>query len=110
MNTDHLAGRFCLSTLEFDIIRGLSCGLQTKELATSLHRSCPTIESYVRLLYARFNARTRAHLVARSFACGLLRVADSEPEVDASGATGRVALMMVRDRSFVENHSKNGSL
>jgi len=71
------ARHFRLTPLEIDVLRGLSQGLQTKELATRLRRSSPTIESYVRLLCARFNARTRAHLVARAYACGLLNIEEA---------------------------------
>lgn len=75
-----------LAPLELEILRGLAEGLQTKELATSLGRSTPTIDSYVRLLLARFDARTRAHLVARAFACGVL-LSEAASEGDSAIAS-----------------------
>lgn len=65
-----------LSAVEYEVIRGLACGLQSKEIAAKLKRSRPTIESYVRVLYIKFDARSRAHLVARAIATGALPVTE----------------------------------
>ena len=57
-----------LTLMERKILVGLANGLQSKELAAALDRSVPTIEGYVRLLCARFAARSRAQLVAYAIA------------------------------------------
>ena len=61
-----------VSGLERTVIIALADGLQSKEIAIVIKRSRPTVEGYIRLLYVKFNARSRAHLVACAFRCGLL--------------------------------------
>ena len=61
-----------LSGLEQSVIAALAEGLQSKEIAVAINRSKPTVEGYIRLLYVKFNARSRAHLVACAYRCGLL--------------------------------------
>ena len=71
----HLSGsslRERMSALELAIIRGLADGMQTKELSAALGRRPPTIETHIRQLYARFDARSRAQLVARAIALEVL--------------------------------------
>jgi len=63
-----------LSALELAIIRGLADGMQTKELSAALGRKPPTIETHIRQLYARFDARSRAQLVARAIALEVLEM------------------------------------
>lgn len=58
--------------LEFSIVRELAGGSQTKEIARSIHRSPATVEFYVRILFAKFNARSRAQLVSRAYDEGVL--------------------------------------
>jgi len=69
-----------VNAIELKIIRGLAAGLQSKELAASVGRSTPTVEMYVRRLYRKLSARSRAHIVALAFASGIL-----EREEVASG-------------------------
>ena len=38
--------------------------MQSKEIATSIGRKKPTVEGHIRLLLAKLNAKTRAHMVA----------------------------------------------
>lgn len=61
-----------ISTMEMAVLRGLANGLQSKEIAVALKRSKPTVELYVRTLYAKFNAKSRAHLVALALCAGVL--------------------------------------
>lgn len=61
-----------LSAIELAVLRGLANGLQSKELASQLDRSKSTIEFHVRALLAKFNARSRANLVARAIYAGIL--------------------------------------
>ena len=62
-----------LSETELLILRALARGHQSKEIAAELERSRATIEFYIRMLYAKLHARSRAHLVARAFEIGLIR-------------------------------------
>jgi DNA-binding CsgD family transcriptional regulator len=61
-----------LTSVEFDIIRGLANGLQSKELAVVINRSVPTVEMNIRRLYAKMSAKSRAHLVALAFSGHIL--------------------------------------
>jgi len=54
------------------ILWGLMEGCQTKEIAALLGRRAPTIEGHIRILFAKFNARSRAQLVATALRAGLL--------------------------------------
>lgn len=61
-----------LSEVEKIILRSLANGMQSKEIAQIVGRSKPTIEGYVRLLFAKFNARSRAQLVAMALPRGVI--------------------------------------
>ena len=61
-----------LSDLELRILECISDGCHSKEIATIVRRSKPTVEGYVRLLYAKFNARSRAHLVLQAIRYGII--------------------------------------
>lgn len=64
--------REALSSIEFNILRGLANGLQSKELAVVINRSVPTVEMNIRRLYAKMSAKSRAHLVALAFSGQIL--------------------------------------
>jgi DNA-binding NarL/FixJ family response regulator len=64
-----------LSDIELAIVRALAQGLQSKEIATVLERSRPTIEFHIRMLFAKMQARSRAQIVARGYELGLLESA-----------------------------------
>lgn len=53
-----------LNQQEKRVLQCLAEGLQSKEIAVRVGRSKPTVEGYIRALYAKLNARSRAHLVA----------------------------------------------
>jgi DNA-binding NarL/FixJ family response regulator len=61
-----------LSELEIAIVRALAQGLQSKEIASALERSRPTIEFHIRTLFLKMDARSRAQIVARGYEYGLL--------------------------------------
>jgi DNA-binding CsgD family transcriptional regulator len=61
-----------LTSAESLIIRGLADGLQSKELASVIDRSVPTVEFTIRKLYMKLSAKSRAHLVAIAFRDKLL--------------------------------------
>jgi DNA-binding NarL/FixJ family response regulator len=60
-----------LSNIEISIIGALAEGLQSKEMACKLNKSRATIEFYIRLLYVKMDARSRAQLVSRAYELGL---------------------------------------
>jgi DNA-binding CsgD family transcriptional regulator len=60
------------SDLEVRILAGLMDGYQTKEIAAMLGRRSPTIEGHIRILFAKFNSRSRAQLVATALRAGFL--------------------------------------
>lgn len=61
-----------LTDIELAIVRALARGMQSKEIATTLDRSRPTIEFHIRMLFAKMEARSRAQVVARGYELGLL--------------------------------------
>ncbi len=65
-----------VTTTERTILKGLANGLQSKELANDVGLKVPTIEMYVRRLYARCSAKSRAHLVALAILHGQLSTDD----------------------------------
>ena len=62
-----------LSTIEVQILECLAQGLQSKEIASVVGRRKPTVEGYIRTLYLKLGARSRAHLVAQAYCHGLLQ-------------------------------------
>jgi DNA-binding CsgD family transcriptional regulator len=63
-----------ITALQLEIIKLLSEGYQTKEIAMAVRRAAPTVEAHIRLLFASFKSRSRAQLVARAIASGVLVV------------------------------------
>jgi two-component system, NarL family, response regulator YdfI len=57
----------------------LAQGMQSKEIAVSLGRSKPTIESYIRVLYIKLDARSRAQLVAIAIQSGMIEFTIGRP-------------------------------
>lgn len=79
-----------LSAIEFAILKGLANGLQSKEIAAVVNRSTATIELHVRTLYARFDARSRAQLVAYALCRGAICPEDIDGPEDDAVPVGRV--------------------
>jgi DNA-binding CsgD family transcriptional regulator len=46
--------------------------MQSKEIASRLGRSKPTVESYIRALFMKLDARSRAQLVAIAIITGVI--------------------------------------
>ena len=61
-----------LMPMERRILLLLSQGYQSKEIAVLVGRAKPTVEGYIRTLYAKFGARSRAHLIDCAYKCGVL--------------------------------------
>lgn len=67
-----------LSAIELGVLIELANGRQSKEIAEILGRSTATIELHVQRLRARFNAQSRAHLIACAFRAGVIAAHDIE--------------------------------
>lgn len=65
-----------LSKAELSVLCSLANGLQSKEIAVAIGRSKPTVELHVRTLFTKFNAKSRAHLVALALCNGLIGLQD----------------------------------
>ena len=61
-----------VSPKEAAIIQGLADGLQSKEIAAVVRLSKASVDTYVRILYGKLGARSRAQLVALAYAAGIL--------------------------------------
>jgi DNA-binding NarL/FixJ family response regulator len=64
--------RISLTQQEILILQALAAGAKSHEIAAAVNRSRPTVEAAVRLLLAKFNATSRAHLVARAIVYGAI--------------------------------------
>ena len=62
-----------LSPREAQVLGLVASGYNSKEIASTLCRSKATVESFVRRLMDKLDARSRPHLVALAFTAGLLR-------------------------------------
>jgi DNA-binding NarL/FixJ family response regulator len=65
-----------LSKAELSVLCSLANGLQSKEIAVEMGRSKPTVELYVRTLFTKLRAKSRAHLVALALHQGLIGLQD----------------------------------
>jgi DNA-binding CsgD family transcriptional regulator len=103
-----LSGR-SLSNLELAILCGLANGLRSKEIALHVRRSKPTVEGYVKQLCLKFDARSRAELVAKAFCHGtlqigfapyddrtMLRVVGSDAPISVNRSNGMRAQLLTR--------------
>jgi DNA-binding NarL/FixJ family response regulator len=69
---DHMQHGSHVSPKELAIIAGLADGMQSKEIAANIRLSKASVDTYVRILLSKFGARSRAQLVALSYAAGIL--------------------------------------
>ncbi|HEV2738978.1 MAG TPA: LuxR C-terminal-related transcriptional regulator [Candidatus Elarobacter sp.] len=72
VDDDRATADVILTTIELCVLHGLADGLHSKEIAARISRSAGTVEFYVRTLYLKLQARSRAQLVARAFERGYL--------------------------------------
>jgi DNA-binding CsgD family transcriptional regulator len=63
-----------LSELELAVLDGLISGLVSKEIAVRTGRSKATIDAYVRILCAKFEAKSRAQLAALAVSRGTVKL------------------------------------
>ena len=82
-----------VTDLEAAILRYIALGYQSKEIADKLQRSTPTVEGHVRILYARFGARSRAHLVVLALQHGIIDL-----DYDDNGLCGGDSSSHMRNR------------
>ena len=62
-----------ITEIDRSVLLCLARGMQSKEIAVSLRRSKPTVESYIRALYIKMDARSRAQLVAIAIESGVIQ-------------------------------------
>ena len=74
-----------LSNIEVSVLRGLANGYQSKEIAVDVGRKSPTVEAYIRNLFLKFDARSRAHLVALALCSGILQPSEIGHSIARSG-------------------------
>jgi DNA-binding CsgD family transcriptional regulator len=75
--------RSCNLTIrELEVLKGLSGGLTSKEIAAKLDISPNTVKSYIRLIMVKIGVTTRSGIVGKllEHASGTNRGADEEPE------------------------------
>ena len=58
--------------MEASVLTLLARGYQSKEIADALGKSRPTVEGYIRVLFIKLKAKSRVHLVAKAYDCGIL--------------------------------------
>jgi len=94
--------RRSLSDLEVAILQALANGLHSKEIALCVQRSKPTIEGYVKQLCLKFDARSRAQLVAKALCQGALPgVAHSlGPEISAGSGVQTATAPLASGEAF----------
>ncbi len=63
-----------LTPRELEVLEFLSEGLKTKEIAAELYISLHTVQSHVKNLKVKLEAKSMAHLVTQAFRLGLLNV------------------------------------
>jgi DNA-binding CsgD family transcriptional regulator len=61
-----------ITDTEKTVLSCLARGMQSKEIAVNLGRSKPTVESYIRTLLVKLDARSRAQLVAIAMESGMI--------------------------------------
>jgi DNA-binding CsgD family transcriptional regulator len=59
---------------EMQVLRGISNGESNGDIGRRLYLTVSTVKGHVRLLFAKLDARDRAHAVALAFKQGLLPV------------------------------------
>lgn len=65
-----------LSSIELAILKAIANGMSSKEIAPSVKRSVAAVEANIRALFAKFDAQSRAHLVALAFCLSVIAVED----------------------------------
>jgi DNA-binding NarL/FixJ family response regulator len=57
----------CISKREFEILKLISLGFSSKDIANELHVSNETVKSHRKNLFRKFSARNSADLVTKAF-------------------------------------------
>lgn len=63
-----------LTNREMDVLRAISLGMQTKEIAESLHVSVNTVESHRKSLFSKFEVRNAVELVLKAINNGIIHL------------------------------------
>lgn len=57
-----------------DVLKAISMGMQTKEIAESLHVSVNTVESHRKSLFSKFEVRNAVELVLKAINNGIIHL------------------------------------
>lgn len=63
-----------LTNRELDVLKAISSGMQTKEIAESLHVSVNTVESHRKSLFSKFEVRNAVELVLKAINNGIIHL------------------------------------
>lgn len=63
-----------LTNREMDVLKAISMGMQTKEIAESLHVSVNTVESHRKSLFSKFEVRNAVELVLKAINNGIIHL------------------------------------
>lgn len=77
---NEVAAQYRLTIREQEVLRGISLGFGTKDLAHRLHISPSTVKAFIRLIMVKIGVNTRAELFALILKCGsMLGEGTAEP-------------------------------
>ena len=63
-----------LTDIELQVLRGLAEGRQSKEIASLINRSKASVDVVIRILFAKFDARSRSQLMVNVLTQGVLPI------------------------------------
>lgn len=63
-----------LTNRELDVLKAIAAGMQTKEIAESLHVSVNTVESHRKSLFSKFEVRNAVELVVKAINNGVIHL------------------------------------
>jgi DNA-binding NarL/FixJ family response regulator len=69
-------GKVTLTSREMQVLRGVAKGHTTKRLARDLGLAAPSIETHLRNIFKKFDARNRGEAVSTGLKLGLITLAD----------------------------------
>jgi DNA-binding NarL/FixJ family response regulator len=79
-----------LTDIELQVLRGLAEGRQSKEIASLINRSKASVDVVIRILFAKFDARSRSQLMVNVLTQGVLPI---EELAGGDGATDERSLI-----------------
>jgi DNA-binding NarL/FixJ family response regulator len=77
-----------LTDIELQVLRGLAEGRQSKEIASLINRSKASVDVVIRVLFAKFDARSRSQLMVNVLTQGVLPIEDLAAGTAPPATTG----------------------